>query len=254
MNKIEKQFLKHILKIDDVQLLLLDEIPKEALEQLEIFLNRYNKGEPFAYIVNEVNFMGLDFFVDENVLIPRQETELLVEEILKYLDKSPKARILDICTGSGCILVSILKLSENCVGTGVDISDEALKIARKNATMHGIECELIKSDMLENISEKYDIVISNPPYIKTEDMLELEISVKEYEPHLALDGGKDGLHFYKIIRNNFENILLPNGVLFLEIGYNQGNDIVLLFEGFDVEIKKDYSGFDRIAIVKRIVL
>jgi len=247
MRKIEKQLLKYILKIDDVQLMLLEEIPEQVEEILGFLLKRYNEGEPLEYITNEVNFMGLDFFVDQNVLIPRPETELLVEEVLKYVTK--ETEILDLCTGSGCILISILKLG-NCIGTGVDISEKALQVAKRNVKLHGVKAELRESDMLNMVEKKYDIIVSNPPYIETKVIDTLENRVKNYEPYIALDGGGDGLDYYRTIRESFASNLKPNGMLFLEIGHDQGLAIEELFKEFDIQIKKDYAGHDRIAIIK----
>ncbi|MCL1924180.1 MAG: peptide chain release factor N(5)-glutamine methyltransferase, partial [Defluviitaleaceae bacterium] len=208
---------------------------------------RHSKGEPIEYIINKTNFMGLDFYVDENVLIPRPETELLVEEVLKYATKDMK--ILDLCTGSGCILISLAKHLKVPV-TGIDISYKALKIVEKNAKLNDVEVIIRRGDMLNRLRLKYDIIVSNPPYIKTSDISTLDESVKNYEPHLALDGGNSGMYFYEQIRNTFEKKLLPNGMLFLEIGHDQGEAIRTLFKDFDTTIKKDYAGHDRIAIIK----
>jgi release factor glutamine methyltransferase len=132
----------------------------------------------------------------------------------------------------------------------VDISDKALQVAKKNALKHGVKAEFIKGDMLDGIKKKYDIIVSNPPYIETSEIDNLENSVKNYEPFIALDGGDDGLIFYRKIRNSFLQNLKPKGILFLEIGYNQGTAIKEIFKDFDIQIKKDYGGHDRIAIIK----
>ncbi len=206
---------------------------------------------PLQYITGTQEFMGLEFTVTPDVLIPRQDTEILVEEVLKICDGKA---VLDMCTGSGCIIISSAKLRRPVKAVGVDISKQALKVAAENAVRHGVEVELINSDLFERVEGYYDIIVSNPPYIPTEDINELMPEVKNHEPVLALDGDKDGLSFYRQIIAGAMKHLNSNGRLLFEIGYNQGSEVrdILISEGFtDVIIKKDLSGLDRVVTAVR---
>ena len=219
-----------------------DDICKKYLDLLEKRIS----GVPFAYITEHKEFMKLDFIVNKNVLIPRPETELLVDEVLKQNASS----LLDMCTGSGCIAISVACYGKIDKIVAADISDEALDIARKNAIKNDAKIEFIKSDLFENIIEKYDIIVSNPPYIKTEIIETLDNDVK-CEPYIALDGGEDGLDFYRKIIGNAYKYLNPAGHLMMEIGYDQGEAVkeLLIENGYkDVKIIKDLSGNDRICI------
>ena len=191
--------------------------------------------------------MGLTFKVNEHVLIPRQDTEILVEEAMRYL--SDGMRILDICTGSGCILLSLLKYSNECEGLGVDISDDALAVARENAQNLGLEAEFRHSDLLEKVEGKFDMIVSNPPYIETAVIDTLMPEVREHEPMLALDGREDGLYFYRRIVEQCTSYMTRGARLFFEIGYDQGEAVkdMMIHKGFcEVEIIKDYAGLDRV--------
>lgn len=211
---------------------------------------------PLQHITGEQDFMGLTFTVNENVLIPRQDTEILVEEVMRVLRDG--MRILDLCTGSGCILLSLLHYSNDCTGVGVDISEAALLTARENERrILGIRaCELqsvawIQSDLFERLDScgKFDMIVSNPPYIRTDVIDTLMPEVKEYEPYLALDGQEDGLYFYREIIAQAGAHLNREGMLFFEIGYDQGEKVRRLMEeaGYcDVKVVKDYAGLDRV--------
>ena len=209
---------------------------------------------PLQYLTGEQDFMGLTFKVNESVLIPRQDTECLVEIVLKHLHDG--MRILDMCTGSGCILISLLHYSNDCVGVGVDLSEKALVVARENAkrlSNNGISDKMnvnfIHSDLFENIDGKFDIIVSNPPYIKTEVIKGLMPEVKDYEPMMALDGMEDGLYFYRKIIKSAKEHLSRGGQLFFEIGYDQGQEVSDLMrkEGYTcVEVEKDLAGLDRV--------
>ncbi len=221
-------------------------------------VGRRRKRMPLQYITGEQEFMGLTFEVNENVLVPRQDTEILVEEVLKNLHDG--MRILDLCTGSGCILLSLLRYSNDCTGVGVDISARALQTAEKNAGnimgmcpggMEKDRVRFLQSDMFGGLEkgERFDIVVSNPPYIKTGVISTLMPEVRDYEPLLALDGKEDGLFFYRQIIAQAGRYLYGGGMLFLEIGYDQGEDIRRLMEeaGYaEVEVFKDYAGNDRV--------
>ncbi len=229
-----------------------DEI--EDISKLDT-LNEYVKKRlghmPIQYILNKAYFCGLPLYVNENVLIPRFDTEVLVEEVLKISKKDKSKRILDICTGSGAIAIALKKLGGFERVDALDISDKALEVARRNANELDLDINFLKSDMFSSLTceNKYDIIVSNPPYIQSDVVDTLESEVKDFEPRLALDGDADGMKFYKIIAKNYENYLADNGVLALEIGYDEANDIRALFEGKNVVIKKDLANLDRVAII-----
>jgi len=229
-----------------------DEI--EDISKLDT-LNEYVKKRlghmPIQYILNKAYFCGLPLYVNENVLIPRFDTEVLVEEVLKISKKDKSKIILDICTGSGAIAIALKKLGVFERVDALDISDKALEVARRNANELDLDINFLKSDMFSSLTceNKYDIIVSNPPYIQSDVVDTLESEVKDFEPRLALDGDADGMKFYKIIAENYEDYLVDNGVLALEIGYDEANDIRALFEGKNVVIKKDLANLDRVAII-----
>ena len=222
-------------------------LTEEEANCYEEYLVKRQSRVPLQHILGQASFMGLDFLVNEHVLIPRQDTEILVELVLKYLHDGMD--ILDVCTGSGCILLSLLKYSNHCKGVGVDISAEALKVASKNAELLQLEPVFLLSDLLEQIQGTFDIMVSNPPYIRTEVIKELQDEVKLYEPHLALDGKEDGLFFYRKIIDQSLLHLRGGGYLFFEIGHDQGKEVSELMKaaGFqNVQVEKDYAKLDRI--------
>ena len=242
---------EYIAGIDRVKLTLEGdrELEPGVEEKLKAALDKRLTHMPVQYITGYQNFMGLEFMVSKDVLIPRMDTETLVEEVLRL--GLSNVRVLDICTGSGCILLSILKYVYGSSGVGVDISDGALGVAEANSEALGIDATFIKSDMFENIpkDERFDIVVSNPPYIRSDVIGTLMSEVKDYEPLLALDGSEDGLKFYRIIADRAPEYLNNGGMLFLEIGYDQGAEVSALLSaaGFmDVEVIKDLSGLDRV--------
>ena len=228
----------------------------EEICSLAKMLEKRNQHIPVQQITGEAWFMGYPFFVNENVLIPRMDTEVLVEAVLTRLPTVPvtengKRRVLDMCTGSGCILLSLLKEEKGLLGTGADISEKALLVARENA--HRLECEaqFIFSDLWENIEDTYEIIVSNPPYIVRNVISTLDTEVKDHEPVLALDGGEDGLDFYRKIVADTHRHLVPGGLLAFEIGYDQGQALTALFKnaGYrNIEILKDLAGLDRVAL------
>ena len=219
------------------------------LEILEKYISKRLTNMPIQYILNKAYFCGLPFYVDSNVLIPRFDTEVLVEEVLKLGDKSKS--ILDMCTGSGAIAIALKRLGGFKKVDALDISDMALEIAKKNAK--NLECDInfFKSDMFSSLTyeNKYDIIVCNPPYIQSDVVDTLESEVKDFEPRLALDGDIDGMKFYRIIAENFTRFLTPKGVLVLEIGYDEAEDIRNLFKDKTVVIKKDLANLDRVAII-----
>ena len=230
-----------------------DDLSDDLLKEYELAVKKRAEHIPLQYIVGETEFMGLKFKVNSNVLIPRQDTEILVEEALKRI--RPDMQILDMCTGSGCILESILKFGEkkqmHLKGTGCDISEEALKVARENNSRLGTDARFIKSDLFESVTGKYDMIVSNPPYIRTEEINRLDEEVKLHDPWIALDGKEDGLYFYRLIVKDSIRYLNKGGYILFEIGFDQGKDVseLLKNEGYEeIEIKKDLAGLDRVVM------
>ena len=221
------------------------------LDKLNEYVEKRLGHMPIQYILNRAYFCGLPLYVNENVLIPRFDTEVLVEEVLALSKKDKSKRILDICTGSGAIAIALKKLGGFERVDALDISDNALEVAKRNAKELDLDINFLKSDMFSSLTSeiKYDIIVSNPPYIQSDVVDTLENEVKDFEPRLALDGDADGMKFYKIIAENYEDYLVDNGVLALEIGYDEANDIRALFEGKNVVIKKDLANLDRVAII-----
>lgn len=254
-----KVFLCHILGVDKLYLIVNKD---RVLSDNEY--NEYNKliqnrllGIPVQYLVKNQEFMGLDFYVEEGVLIPRPDTEILIEKILKSIDNSKEYKIVDIGTGSGAITVSLAKYIKNSHIYSVDISKRALEIGKKNAMSHGVlsQIDFLQGSIYDPIDSlglegKIDIIVSNPPYIPTKDIENLQIEVAKYEPKLALDGGHDGLKFYRKIIDKAPQYLKDNGILALEVGHDQAKEIVSLMkekESYDnIEITKDLSGIERV--------
>ena len=221
------------------------------LDKLNEYVEKRLGHMPIQYILNKAYFCGLPLYVNENVLIPRFDTEVLVEEVLALSKKDKSKRILDMCTGSGAIAIALKKLGGFDRVDALDISDNALEVAKRNAKELDLDINFLKSDMFSSLTSeiKYDIIVSNPPYIQSDVVDTLENEVKDFEPRLALDGDADGMKFYKIIAENYEQYLANNGVLALEIGYDEADDIRALFEGKNVVIKKDLANLDRVAII-----
>ena len=208
------------------------------------------KHIPLQHITGHQQFMDFDFLVNENVLIPRPETELLVEQVVSYIGDD-ETKVLDMCTGSGCIAISVDKMCLNANVVAVDISEKALNVARENNKRNGGKVTFIKSNLFKNVNEKYDVIISNPPYIPTSDIDMLMEEVRDHEPHLALDGSNDGLEFYRKICKQSIDYLKEKGKIFLEIGYDQGKTVPNLLKenGFiNIKVLKDLSGNDRMVI------
>lgn len=201
---------------------------------------------PLQHLTGSQEFMGLSFYVNEHVLIPRQDTEILVEQVMKYL--KPGMRFLDMCTGSGCILLSLLALCGEISGVGADISGEALKVAARNRERLNIPAELAESDLFDRIEEKFDLIVSNPPYIPTDMVETLAPEVKDHEPKTALDGKADGLYFYREIIEQSSGYLKPGGMLFFEIGYDQAGAVCALMEKdfAGITVVQDLAGLDRV--------
>lgn len=230
------------------ELVLNDEISKK----LSDIIKKVDEGYPLQYALGQWNFYGLDFITDERALIPRPETELLVEKIIKA--NINKDKILDIGTGTGAIAISLAHNLKNSKIIGLDISEDALSLARENKKKFGLDnVDFIHSDLFSNVDEKYNIIVSNPPYINKKDYENLDKALF-YEPKNALVGGYDGLFFYKEIIRKSPNYLEDGGYLFLEIGYDQKDPIVNLLEKnsyINIETYKDYNDFDRIVLAQK---
>ncbi len=210
-------------------------------------IERRNEKEPVQYITGKTYFYGLEFFCDKSVLIPRFDTEVLVEEVIKRAPKN--CELLDLCTGSGCIAICVKHEREDIAVSASDISKEALLVAEKNKDRYNLDIKLIRSDLFENIDKKFDIIVSNPPYIPTKVISGLEDKVKDFEPKGALDGGEDGLDFYKVIAKEAVNYLKDESILIMEIGFDQGEDVsdILHDNGYkNIEVIKDLNGLDRV--------
>lgn len=285
-----KILIEYVFKISKEKLILKykDEINNKKVEEFRKLLKKLENGIPIQYIINNQEFMGLNFYVDEDVLIPQPDTEVLVEEVIKYcnelrnnepedketnkdykenIEKEPiinkedkninkkTIKILDLCTGSGIIGISIYKYLENVEIYASDISQKALNIAEKNTNLNNAKINFINSDMFKNIHIKdFDIIVSNPPYIESKVIESLSKEVQN-EPKLALDGGEDGLKFYRFILENAKNYLSKNGAIFLEIGYDQKEKIEEILKSYKIykETKciKDFGGNNRVIIIKK---
>ena len=244
-------------------------ITKEQEIRYFKYVEKLRNGTPLQHITHSQEFMKMNFFVNKDVLIPQPDTEILVQAVIKYINyslgkdnsklfeqfeinKKNKFRILDLCTGSGAIAISLAKKfeTENFEIFGSDISDTALEVAKINCQKNKAKMKLIKSDLFENINEKFDIIVSNPPYIETDTIETLDLDVQN-EPHLALDGGKDGLNFYRKIGKEAKKYLEKDGILFLEIGFNQKEKVKEILEKNNFKniiCIQDYSGNDRVVI------
>lgn len=222
-------------------------VSDEKATQYQKLISKRASHEPLQYLMGECEFMGLPFLVNPNVLIPRQDTEILVEWILER-EKREGLKLLDVCTGSGCIAVSLSALGEKMTVDAVDISSKALLTARKNAKKNQVNINFIHSNMFEKVNQIYDVIVSNPPYIPSVVIEGLMEEVRDHEPRLALDGEADGLHFYRILALESPKYLIPGGRLYLEIGHDQGISVPNLLReaGFtEIQVKKDFAGNDR---------
>lgn len=223
------------------------EVSEKEEEQYRKTIEQRAQHVPLQHILGYQDFMGLRFHVNEHVLIPRQDTEILVEEAMRYLHDG--MRILDLCTGSGCILLSLLHYSNDCEGVGVDISKEALLVAKENAASLGIETDFVESDLYERVTGKFDLLVSNPPYIESAVIPTLMEEVRGYDPYIALDGGEDGLDFYRRIIGGAQDYLKRGGQILMEIGSGQAQAVSELLReaGFkEIDVCRDFAGLDRV--------
>lgn len=253
-----RQLLFFVFSIDANQYLLNQSMPLSEEEEKKVnsyfeAIQKRSENIPLQYITGEQNFCGLDFYVNENVLIPRLDTEVLVEKILEC--EEPGQSVMDMCTGSGCIAITLQKLGGFQV-MAVDISEEALTLARKNAQRNQAQVTFFQSNMFDQLSNtsKVDVIVSNPPYIESKVVDELDDEVKKYEPRLALDGMEDGLYFYRILAREGKRFLNEGGRLYVEIGFDQAEAVKEIFgaQGFlDIQVYKDLAGLDRVVAMHR---
>ena len=251
--------LSKVIKKDRKYLILNanEELKKENIQLFDFLVKRRKKGEPIAYLINKKEFWAQNFYINQNVLIPRPDTEHLVEETLRLFNVNSKLSILDIGTGSGCILLSILKERRNFYGTGIDISKKAINVACFNAKIHQLNnrVRFYNSDVDKFLIGKYDLIISNPPYIKRKDLKYLEKEVVGFEPRLALDGGKDGFSKITKVISKASYLIKKNGKFILEIGFDQKNRVIKILKKnkfYINNVLKDYGKNDRCVISTRI--
>ncbi|MCQ2535907.1 MAG: peptide chain release factor N(5)-glutamine methyltransferase [Lachnospiraceae bacterium] len=251
-----KLLLLHVTGFSSAELFLHlpDEAPREKEEKLLELVEKRKTRYPLQYIIGEQEFYGLSFKVSQDCLIPRADTEILIDEVLKVIKDGDE--LLDTCTGSGCVLITLMKHRKLKSATGLDISEKALKMAKENAKRHEVNPKWIHSDLFEKVTDKYDVITSNPPYIDSEVLKGLQPEVKDFEPNMALDGGKDGLEPYRPLCEGAFNHLKDGGYFLTEIGYDQGEAVRKIFEeaGFsEVEVIKDLAADDRVVKGKRNV-
>ena len=226
----------------------------KADEYLDLVMER-SKHTPLQHITGHQEFMGLDFAVNEHVLVPRQDTECLVEEAMLCIEDGMK--VLDVCTGSGCIIISLARYKNGLEAVGCDISEEALRVAGYNAQSNGVDVRFLLCDLYEGIEGRFDVIVSNPPYIKTGEIDDLMEEVRDHEPRIALDGGEDGLDFYRRLIDGASGLLIPGGMLLFETGFDQGDEVRCLMEehGYtDVTVVKDLAGNNRVVRGRRPIL
>ena len=224
---------------------------ENVIMSFKAMINERATRRPLQHITGVQEFYGLEFMVNENVLIPRQDTEILVENAMGII-KDSGYKVLDMCTGSGCIAITLAKNCRNSMVTGVDISTEALKVSEINKIKNSVKnVNFLQSNLFENINDKYNVIVSNPPYIESDVIDTLMQEVKDFEPRLALDGEADGLKFYREITNKSLGYILPDGYLLYEIGHNQGKAVssIMKENGYtSVKVIKDLAGLDRVVV------
>lgn len=249
--------LSHLLEVDKSYIYIHGdkELEKSIEDRFFDIMERRARGYPLQYLLKQVEFMGLTFYIEEGVLIPRSDTEIMVEFIIDNIDKNENINILEIGVGSGAISLSIAKYCPKAKIYGLDVDDTAIRVSNTNKELLKIEnAYFYQGDLFEalernNIDEKFHMIVSNPPYIKTTDIGDLQVEVKDYEPLLALDGGIDGLDFYRRISRECQAYLLPGAMLIYEIGYDQGAQVMDILNGEtfeNISILKDYQGHNRV--------
>jgi len=249
--------LMHTIGFNKVELFTKDDylLKDEEIKKYNELISKRILFEPVQYLTGKCEFMSIDFVVNKNTLIPRPDTEIVVENAIEFINKNNYKNIIDIGTGCGAIAISIAKYCSNTAVTAVDISEYALDTAKQNALNNNVydKIKFVKSNIFSNINDKYDVIISNPPYIESNIVQTLEPQVKNFEPIVALDGGKDGLYFYNKISNNAYKYIKNGGMIFFEIGYNQANSVfnILAKNNFkDIKIIKDLSDNNRVVFAR----
>lgn len=253
--EIEKEdadfIISEVVGVDRTELVLISELDVGQVETIMEMVEKRKNGTPVDKIFHKSYFYGLEFEVNDDVLSPRHDSEILVETAIKYIKERGYKTALDMCTGSGCLAISIKKHTEVDM-TAVDVSQKAITIAKRNAKKNEVEINFIRSNMFEKVDTKFDIIVSNPPYISTDEIPMLEREVVEHDPILALDGGPMGLKYYNIIHDNLRNTLNDNGILILEIGEDQKLLLMSLFNDFNcLGCLQDLSGNDRVLIFEK---
>ncbi len=252
---------EHAFKLNSLELATNEnqQVTEQQLMRLEELAKRRLNGEPVARILGKKEFYGLEFKLNKKTLVPRPESELLVDICLEQIGENQNLKLLELGVGSGCIIISILANNDNLVGLGTDISQEALEIAKSNARFHNVleRIRFLRGNWFErlNTNKKFDVIISNPPYIETKEIATLAKEVKDFDPVLALDGGEDGLEPYRIIARNAKNYLNDNGFVIVEFGIGQEGEIIEMFlgEGFTLfEQKLDLSGIARALVFQNL--
>lgn len=253
LNNEQKLALEQVLNLSRPEIIINKEkeLTEEEYKEYKRINEELEKGKPIQYILNKANFYGNDFYINNNVLIPRPETEVLIEKtnnlIKKHFNKN-NINIIDIGTGSGVIAITLKLLNKNYNITATDISKEAITVARENCKKHSTDIKLVNTNLYEGINDRFDVVISNPPYIDINSN-QIEQKVKENEPHLALFAKKEGLYYYEKILSNIKDILTKNYIIAFEIGENQGKKIERIANKYlnnaKIEVQKDYNGYDR---------
>ena len=245
--------LKEVLSLDDKDLILKEslDISNEMIEKIIAIESRRLNGEPISKIFKKRDFYNSTFVISNDVLDPRPETELIVEIANNYINKNEVKNILDLGTGSGCILLSILKENKMINGLGIDLSKDAISIAKQNSKKLNLETQsnFLVSNWMSSVNYKYDLVVSNPPYIASEDIKKLSKSVKIYDPILSLDGGDDGLNSYRLIASDLKRVVSKNALIIIEIGYNQSLQVIEIFKKNNFKLMKKYNdinGLDRV--------
>lgn len=245
--------LKEVLSLDDKDLILKEslDISNEMIEKIIAIESRRLNGEPISKIFKKRDFYNSTFLISNDVLDPRPETELIVEIANNFIDKNEVKNILDLGTGSGCILLSILKENKMINGLGIDLSKDAISIAKQNSKKLNLETQsnFLISNWMSSVNYKYDLVVSNPPYIASEDIKKLSKSVKIYDPILSLDGGDDGLNSYRLIASDLKRVVSKNALIIIEIGYNQSLQVIEIFKKNNFKLMKKYNdinGLDRV--------
>lgn len=244
---------QYVLNISDQDWIISKDkqISENEKQFLELVLQKRISGIPCARLFQQWEFWGMDFSLSKDTLVPRPDTETLIEAVLKTQNTTSPKQILDLGTGSGCILISLLSEYPEAFGVGVDISKDALRTAKKNAVRHNVfkRSEFLQADWSTPLQSTFDVIVSNPPYIETSVIESLEVEVKDHDPILALDGGEDGLDSIKILLGKIKNCVANNTSIFFEIGYNQADSVMKLIEknGFSTkDVHKDLSGHDRV--------